>query len=260
MRPKVADFLSEMDALAPFATAEEWDNVGLLAGRSGAEVSRVFITLDLTRETLAEAKQRRAELIIAHHPILFRGRKNLCEDDPEAALLCEMVRSDIAYIASHTCLDRAPGGVADTLAAAFSLRNVETGAEGFLRAGDLPAPMTLEALSALAQETLGASVRPYGPAGRKIGRLAVAPGSAGDFWREALRLGAGAILTGEISHHDALSALENGLCALEAGHFATERPVLSRLAACLQERADMLQWNVEFFVSQYAPWALKEDM
>ena len=251
--PTVGGILRELNAFAPFDTVEEWDNVGLLAGRSDRPVSRVLLALDLTRATLEEAKACGAGLIVAHHPILFHGRKSLCEDDPEAALLCDLVRSEIAYIATHTCLDRAEGGVADCLLGELRTETRLIGADGFIRVGDLCDEMTLEALAEYVRDTLGAPVRVYGPSDRRIVTVAAAPGSGGSFWREALALRAQAIVTGEISHHDALSALENGMCVLEAGHFATERPVLDRLAGYLQGRADVLSWNVDFVVSQYAP-------
>ena len=104
MPARVRDILALVDGIAPFADAEEWDNVGLLAGDPDAPVERVLCALDLTDEALDEAIARDAQLIVTHHPILFRGRKNLCETDAESRLLCRLVRARIAMIAAHNII------------------------------------------------------------------------------------------------------------------------------------------------------------
>ena len=121
MSATVAQVLELVNGIAPFELAEPWDNVGLLAGRPDAAVERVLCALDLRMNVLEEAVRKGAQLIVTHHPILFRGRKNLCETDAEGRLLCALARSGIAMIAAHTNFDNASPGVNDALAAALGL-------------------------------------------------------------------------------------------------------------------------------------------
>ena len=92
----VRDILDLLEGIAPLETQEEWDNAGLLAGDPASEVTRVLVALDLTLEVVEEAERLGAQLIVTHHPILFRGRKNLREDDAEGKLLAALIRARLA--------------------------------------------------------------------------------------------------------------------------------------------------------------------
>ena len=252
MPASVADVLALVDGLAPFALAEEWDNVGLLAGNPSAEVSRVLCALDLNEAVLAEAKERGAQLIVTHHPILFRARKNLAELDPESRLLVKLVQANIALIAAHTNFDAVESGVNAALADRLGLMDVESLQSG-VRVGRIE-PMTLEALAALVTERLGGVVRRYGPAERRIARVAVLGGSGGHYARIALDAGAEVFITGETGYHEALDSLAAGMCTLEAGHAATELPAIGVLARGLQKAANAVQYDIEILESAIAPF------
>ena len=117
----VEEVYRSVDALAPFVLAEEWDNAGLLAGSPRQNVTGILCALDLNFAVIDEAVRLGANLIVTHHPILFRGRKNLREDEPEGRMLCSLVRNSIALIAAHTNFDNASPGVNDALAAQLGL-------------------------------------------------------------------------------------------------------------------------------------------
>ncbi len=231
-----------VDGFAPFLTAEEYDNVGLLTGRFDAPVNRILMALDCTLEVVEEAKRLRAELIITHHPLLFHSRKNMREDDPEGQVLCALIRNHMALISAHTNLDRAPGGISDTLGQLFSLENMRS--EGFVRCGRLPSAMTAGELRDRASRILKAPVRLYGSPEKPLEALAVGGGAFDQGFEEAINLGAQAYLTGEVRHHNALNAVAQGMVLLEGGHFATEAPGLYALGGCLQMGLDGLQYSV----------------
>ena len=249
MIPSVRDIYNLIDRIAPFATAEEWDNVGLLAGKYDAQASRAMCALELNTAVLREAIDRRIQLIITHHPILFGGRKNLCEGDAEGRMLCDLVRNHISLIAAHTNYDIAAGGVNDALAAALGLTCVEAPEADMLRIGS-PVQSTFGEFADFAQRALGAPIRRYGEADREIHRVAVLGGSGGSYAQVARRFGADAFLTGEIGHHTAWSAYEEGMCVLEAGHGATELPAISTLAGGLQKAANALQYQIDIQLSE----------
>ena len=244
----VAQMLDLVNGIAPFELAEEWDNVGLLAGRPDAEVRTVLCALDLRMEVLEEAVAKGAQLIVTHHPILFRGRKNLCETDGEGKLLCALVRSGISMIAAHTNFDNAPGGVNDALAARLDLEEVCMLEDG-MRMGR-PKQTDFGTFCNFAAETLGGPVRRYGAADRPIRAVAVLGGAGEDYVSIARAAGADVYLTGEMAYHKALDAVDNGLCVVEAGHAATERPAILLLRDGLQKAADAVQYDISVLTSE----------
>lgn len=238
--------------LAPFELAEEWDNVGLLVGRRGAEAARVLVALDVTQGVIEEAKALGAQVILTHHPLMFSARKRMTDDDREGALLLSMAQAGIAHIAAHTNLDAAPGGVNDTLMALLGAQNV-TG-EGFVRVGDMPQGMTLEALAQRARRSLKADVRVYGAMDTPVCRLGCCSGSGSSEIEQAVRMGADCFITGEVRHNLALDAMDMGCTIIEAGHYETENPVCEVLRTALQNAADTLQYKVTFFCSKVNPF------
>lgn len=244
----VGDVYRTIDAFAPFALAEEWDNVGILAGCENQPVNGILCALDLNFKVLEEAVQKNCNLIVTHHPILFRGRKNLREDDAEARMLCDLIRNHIALIAAHTNLDNANGGVNDALAQRLGITDLAPLDSG-MRIG-IPKETSLGEFVNHVREALKAPVRCYGEAERTIHRVALLGGAGGDYASVALSAGADVYLTGEIAHHRAWEAYQEGMCVLEAGHAATELPAIEMLARGLQKAQNSVQWNVRIYESE----------
>lgn len=246
----VAQVLELVNGIAPFDLAEAWDNAGLLAGSPDLTVETVLCALDLNMAVLEEAKQKGAQLIVTHHPILFRGRKNLAETDAEGKLLCALARSGIAMIAAHTNYDNASPGVNDALAAALGLTDVQP-LENGMRIGSTK-ETDFGMLSDRIRSVLRGSTRRYGDSARTIRRVAVLGGAGEDFWPIALEAGADAYVTGEMAYHKALDAVDNGLCVVEAGHAATEYPAIAALRRGLQNAADAVQYGICVLESETA--------
>jgi len=146
---KVRDVCEAMDGIAPPHLAAVWDNVGLLIGRGGDEVRRVMLCIDLTAEVMAEAVRRKAEMIVAYHPVIFEGLKRLTESDAPAAY--GAARRGVAVYSPHTALDAAPGGTCDVLAEAMGLtqcRPLEpTSSEAFCKVVAFVPPADLAAVA-----------------------------------------------------------------------------------------------------------------
>lgn len=242
MSATVGQVLDLVNGIAPFDLAEEWDNVGLLAGSPDMPVKRVLCALDLRMEVVEEAVTKGCQLIVTHHPILFRGRKNLRETDAEGRMLCALVRANLAMIAAHTNFDNASPGVNDALAAALGLADVEA-LENGMRVGMIK-QTDFGTLCDRTASVLKGPTRCYGDSGRQIGRVAVLGGAGEDFAAQALAAGADAYVTGEMAYHKALDAADNGLCVVEAGHAATEYPAISLLCGGLQKAADAVQYDI----------------
>lgn len=244
----VEQVLGLLEGIAPVELAEDWDNVGLLAGRPDQAVETVLCALDLTLDVISEARALGAQLIVTHHPILFRGRKNLCETDAEGRMLCALVRSGVSMIAMHTNYDNACPGVNDALAARLALSDVQA-LENGMRLG-VTDRGTLSAFADFAEAKLGGVIRRYGRPDAPVRRVAVLGGAGEDFVSQAIAAGADAYVTGEMAYHKGMDAAENGLCVLEAGHAATEHPGILALSAALQKAADDVEYNLRVLDSK----------
>lgn len=221
---QIFDFLNER---APFATAEEWDNPGLLVGAPYKDVGRVLVALDATAGALDTAKAVGADLLVTHHPVIFAPLKRLAAD----SIPYRLAHEGIALIAAHTNLDKAEGGVNDTLAERLGLTGVTVGEDGYTRIGTLPETLTARDFAAHVAAVLGTPVRYAGE--KPVSAVAVCGGGGGDFVAGCVGL-ADAYVTGEVKHHE---WLENAgrINIVEAGHYATEVPVVDTLAGWLQE-------------------------
>jgi dinuclear metal center YbgI/SA1388 family protein len=121
--PTVAEFAAHLERFAPCATAAEWDNVGLLLGDPAAQVSRVLTCLTLTPDVAEEAVRAGAQLVVTHHPVLFRGAKKLTANIPDGAVVLPLLRAGTAVYSPHTAFDNCAGGINDGLCARLGITN-----------------------------------------------------------------------------------------------------------------------------------------
>ena len=121
---KVNDICALVSERYPEKCAEEWDNPGLLLGRAEASVSRVIVALELTHEVIAEAIASHAELILTHHPFIFKPLKSISSRTADGSMLLDLAENHIALVAAHTNLDAAPNAIAQKLAQDLNLRNI----------------------------------------------------------------------------------------------------------------------------------------
>jgi len=122
--PSVATIAADLDRFAPRALAAEWDNVGLLLGDPQSEVQRLMTCLTVTRSTAAEAIEAGAQMIVSHHPILFRGAKKLSLNSPDGDIVWPLARAGIAVYSPHTAFDNCAGGINDQIAERLGLIDV----------------------------------------------------------------------------------------------------------------------------------------
>src|SRR5690349_5952960 len=122
--PSLAAVLDYLEQFAPRHLAAEWDNVGLLLGDRAGRAQRVMTCLTVTPEVAAEAVEEKAQLIVTHHPILFRPVKRLTASNPEGRMLLALIRAKVAVYSPHTAFDNTRGGINDLLAARLGLTDV----------------------------------------------------------------------------------------------------------------------------------------
>ena len=249
----VADILKYIETLAPRSMKMDWDNVGLLCGSKSAPVTKVLVALDPFEHVCDEAAAWGAELIVTHHPIIFQAMKSVTDETSIGRGLTTLIRHGISAVNAHTNLDCAPGGVNDVLARTLDLRNIRvitpsgTDAEGqewgLLRMGDIGEQDLPDFLAAVKDKLHCEGLR-YVDGGRPVHRVAVGGGACAGGLVEAFDAGCDTFVTADIKYNQFWDAHDLGMNLIDAGHFATENPVISVLASKIAAQFPELQVKI----------------
>ena len=227
----IKDILNCITEVAPLQWQESYDNAGLQVGDLNAEARKALICLDITEEVVDEAIAKNCNVIVSHHPLIFRGLKHLTPATYIERAVMKAVKHDIAMISMHTNLDNSYLGVSRVLAEKLGLRNLhllqpsESEPEfcGAGMIGEFDGPMEEKAFLALVADTIGSPcLRHSAFMGRKILKVALCGGSGTPFLPDALRQKADAYLTADIKYHD-FFVPEGDILLVDGGHFETEQ-------------------------------------
>ncbi|MDO4496422.1 MAG: Nif3-like dinuclear metal center hexameric protein [Bacteroidales bacterium] len=253
---KAKDIMAAIEQIAPRQLQEDYDNAGLQCGNPQREVKKVLCCLDVTEEVVKQAIDQNFEMIVSHHPLLFRGVKCIsAEGDYISRCLYGALTHDIVIYAAHTNLDNAPMGVNKMMADLLGLCQQQplaplplarlAGLDASFAAecgsgmiGDLPHAMSADDFVSLVKETFSSdavrlntdmlATRP-----KTIRRVALCGGSGSEFIADAERQGADAFLTGEVGYHRMFGHPD--ILLVEAGHFETEHKVAHLLATIIKD-------------------------
>ena len=229
-----------IDKIAPFDSALDFDNAGFLCGDINAAVSKALICLDITPSVAQEALKLGCELIISHHPIIFKPMRTLEADSVPYIL----AKNSISAICAHTNLDLSPIGTNVQLAKMLGLSAIENADGECLAFGILNGEMSPRNFAIHVKEKLGCKGLRYTSPKKTIKRVAVCTGAGGDMIYR-LNGKADAFITGEIKHHELIDADKMGLAVVDIGHYRSEFIVCAPLASMLGNRFP----NTEFIVS-----------
>lgn len=247
--PTVSEVCSFLDRLAPPELSEAWDNTGLLIGRQRAEIRSLMTCLTLTQEVADEAVTQKVQMIVTHHPILFRGTKQICDQTTEGRILLTLIESGIAVFSAHTRFDSAAGGINQQLAESFGLHEIqplvpsisEPGV-GNGRMGILRSPQILANFLETIASAIGANGMEFcGDPDQRVRKVAVCCGAADGFLAEAGQRECDVFVTGEARFHVAVDARARGMALVLAGHYYSERPAMELLAATLSSEFSKLR-------------------
>ena len=246
---RCADVIRKLEELSPLAYAESWDNPGLLAGRTDKEIKRIYIAVDATTEAIAEAESVGADMLLTHHPLIFKGIKKVNSEDFIGRRILTLVQADMCYYAMHTNFDVM--GMADAAADELKLQNREVlditfeddiAKEGFGRLGDLPYPMTVDECAAYVKERFHLqAVKVFGQGSQQLVRAAISPGSGKSMIAPALGKGADVLITGDIDHHEGIDAVEQGMAVIDAGHYGLEKIFVPYLQEYLKRETEGIE-------------------
>lgn len=243
---EIIDILQEQ---APEHYACDWDNVGLLVGEPEQEIHKVYIALDATEEAIAEAAAKGADMLLTHHPMIFKGIKKVNSRDFTGRRVISLIQSKISYYAMHTNFDIK--GMAQLAAERLELKESrvlevscedEQGQQGIGRIGSLKQKMTLEECAGFVKKVFAVSqVKVFGNLAGSVELVAVCPGSGKSVIAEALRQGAKVLITGDIDHHEGMDAAAQGLSIIDAGHYGIEKIFIPYMERYLKEHTTGLE-------------------
>ena len=220
--------MKAIESVAPLRLQEEYDNSGLQVGSPEAEVRRVLVTLDITEKVIEEAIEKDCQMVVSHHPLIFRALKQLTDSTWQQRCVSLAIRSGIALYSAHTNLDNARGGVNFEIAGRLGLQDVdflqpkpgEDAGSGII--GSFEAPVATEDFLCRLKEVFALDCFAYSRTDRQsISRVAVCGGAGAFLIPEAKAAGADCFITGEIRYHDYFE--NDGMLLCSIGHYESEQ-------------------------------------
>lgn len=247
----IKEIIRALEQYAPLPLQDSYDNAGLQVGLTDAVVSGALLCLDVTEEVINEAIEKGCNLIIAHHPLLFRGLKSISGGNYIERCVIKAIQHNVCIYAAHTNLDNASNGVSFRMAKKLQLddvrflssnesQGVESGA-GVI--GKLSAPMPKGQFLQLLKKVFRTGCIKYSASDERLIQNVALCGGAGAFLAdEAIKKGADAFITGEIKYHDFFGRGSDILLA-EIGHYESEQYTLEIFREIIQEKFPNLPIN-----------------
>ena len=242
-----------LETQSPKSYACDWDNVGLLVGREDKEIQKIYIALDATDEAIEEAIANGADMLLTHHPMIFKGMKRVTQEDFIGRRIIRLIQNDMVYYAMHTNCDVM--GMADLAAEYLGISDTrvleitsvsETGEEGIGRYGSLKKEMTVrECCEEVKQAFSLENVKVFGDLERKVKTAAISPGSGRSVISNALQAGVDVLITGDIDHHEGIDAVAQKLTVIDAGHYGVEHIFIPYMEQYLKREAKELEIAVQ---------------
>lgn len=250
---KVKEIIEVMETLAPTFLKEDFDNVGLMVGDREKEVKKVLVALDCTLKVVQEAKDNNVDLIITHHPLIFRRPNNITTDTLQGKKIIELIKNDISLYSSHTNLDSAKKGLNDSIPGLLGYdtseileTNKRDSEAGLGRLVTLEQATTLEDIINKVKATFNINNLRVVKGKDEANKIAIINGSGQDFIGRAISKGADCIITGDTTYHFASDYKEMGINIIDAGHFASEQIVFFNVMKNIIDKFK----DVEFILSK----------
>lgn len=226
------DIINSLEEKFPKYNAEEWDNVGLLVGSQKQKIKKVQLSIDATEKGIEFAGANGVDLIVTHHPMIFKPIKSVTTVDSTGRKIINLIEKKIALYAMHTNLDSSKDGLNDYVLEKLEVKkakiidiNEKDESAGIGRIYTLSSEKTICEYADFVKEKLNIkNIRVISEDKEKsIKKIALINGAGMSYWRKVKSLGADLFITGDISYHEALDARESGLNLLDIGHFESER-------------------------------------
>lgn len=216
------DIVHFLESRFPKELAYDYDNVGLQVGSLNKPCKTVLVTLDVTKALVQEAIARGADLIISHHPLIFKPLLNVATETPRGKIVADLLKNNIALYSAHTNYDLAEGGMNDELAKVLGIQNPQLldETERIGRYGSIvPAPM-VEYIDFVKKVLEVDNVRFVGSLKGMVRTVGVSGGSGSNHVGQAMKKNCDLYITGDVTYHTALDCVAMGQNLLDVGHYA----------------------------------------
>ena len=262
MTNTLGNIITIIEREIPPDLSESWDNCGLQVGDADWTVEKIWVALDPLPDVIAAASQSEVDLVITHHPLIFKPLKTIDVHTPEGSVIQQALRENLAIYSVHTNLDRVQAGVNDVLASAIGLtevaplsRDPESGNPGFGRIGKLvstlnPSELILQLKTALKLE----HVKVAGDLNLNIRKVVVCSGSGSSMIPQFFNSDADAFISGDLHYHDARLFEFNAKVLIDIGHFASEHLIVDALTKRLKQR-----FRSEGLILEVEAYAFEKD-
>ena len=254
MSVKCSDIINIMEEYANSNLAEDWDNVGLMVGDENKTISKILVALDIDDKIIDEAIEKNCDMIITHHPFIFKGIKSIKASDTIGSRIIKLIKSNICVFSAHTNLDIAKNGTNDTLANLLNLEKIsnlfekDNSVVGLGRVGQLFETMPFSKLIENVKKVLNLdSLVVSGNLDIPVKKVGICTGAGGeiDFMLQAVSKGCDVYITGDIKYHNSQVANDLGLCLIDATHYASEAIIIPVICDYINSCSRRLNMNIE---------------
>ena len=221
------DIINIIESVAPLSYQESWDNSGLQVGDRNADVHAALLTIDVTESVVDEAINKRCDLIISHHPLLFHGLKHLTGETPQERCVEKAIRHNIAIYSSHTAMDAYIHGVSGKIADKFGINHYQILCPtteqniGLGVIGTLNNPMNSDDFIRFVQDVFDCSLRYIEPPTKQINTVAICGGAGAEFIKQAINQKADLFITADMKYHEMQAALGK-IGVIDLDHWTSE--------------------------------------
>lgn len=226
---KISEVIHKLEEIYPIEYQETYDNCGIQVGNINQPLTSILLTTDVTENTISEAINLKANLIISHHPLIFHGIKHLTGHNYIERVLIEAIKHNIVIYAVHTNIDKILNGVSFEMAQKLQLQNIEflhpmnDGKVGLGCIGSLSEPKNeIEFLTKIKSVFNTPMIKCSNLLNRNIKQVAMCGGSGAEFIKDAIKSNADIYITSDIKYHDFFLA-ENKIVIADIGHFESEQ-------------------------------------
>lgn len=232
------DFRNIVEKIAPKDLKQDYDNVGFLVGDSSFEINNIFVTLDVTLESIKLAKENNCNMIFSHHPLIFRKISNVVSDDLEQKKIINLIRENITLYCAHTNLDSTESGLNEMFADSYEIykkEKLEKCENGIGFIGYINETKVEDIIQKTKEMYKIKTLRYIGEKNKKISKIAFVNGSGGSYVYNAMNEKVDLLITGDVTYHEAMYAKENGLSVIDAGHFEIENVLFLEFSRKLEK-------------------------
>lgn len=256
---KVSEIIAQIEALAPLSYQEDFDNSGLQVGLRSDSVTKILVCLDVTEAIIDEAEAKGCEMIVSHHPLIYRPLKQVSDGYYAQRCVYRAIRSGISIYSAHTSLDCSPGGVNYKMASVIGLQNLSwlsphsDGLSGMGLVGELAEAMSAPDFLSMLKERFAVDCLCHTACSPKeIRKVALCGGSGASFLGRAMQLGADCLVTGEFKYHDYFDS--EGMLLVQLGHYQSEQYTIDLLCEHLRaglEGVEVLKTEINTNAIEY---------